>query len=43
MDEVARRASGMSVVRIGEVGDRTSERQTVEVYGTGLQRGVWPG
>jgi hypothetical protein len=36
VDEVAGGASGMSVDGIGEVGDRASEGQAAEVYGTGF-------
>ena len=36
VDEVAGEASGMGVVRIGEVGDRASEEQAAGVYGAGF-------
>jgi hypothetical protein len=37
IDEVAGGASGMSVDRIGEVGNRASEGQAAGVYGAGFQ------
>ena len=38
VDEVAGRASGMGMVRIGEVGDRASEGQAARGMRLGLQR-----
>ena len=40
VDEVDGEASGMDVDRIGEVGDRASERQTAGVYGAGFTVGA---
>ena len=36
VDEVAEGASGMCVVRIGEIGDRASEGQAARMYKTGF-------
>ena len=36
VDEVAEGSSGMGVERIGEIGDRASERQVAGMYGTGF-------
>ena len=43
VDEVAGRASGMGVDRIGEIGERASEGQAAGVMGQVLQRGLWQG
>ena len=43
VDEVAGGASCMGVDRVGEVGDRTSEGQAAEVYGTGFTAGSLAG
>ena len=43
VDEIAGGACGMSVDRIGEVGDRESEKQAAQVYGAGFKAGSLAG
>ena len=43
VDEVAGGPSGMGVDGIGELGDRTRERQVTGVYGAGFTAGLWEG